>query len=62
MPLIPFYATSKQGFVMFSGGIEREQWYKIGLSTIICLTTFSMIDQSNSEKYFLDYYDVMMLL
>ena len=47
---------------MFSGGIERHQWYKIGLSTIICLTAFSMTDQSNTEKYFLDYYDVMMLL
>ena len=35
MPLVPLYTPSKHqktsGFLLFSGGIERDQWHEMGL-------------------------------
>ena len=41
MPLISFYTPRKQkirGFLMFSGGIERDQWHEMGLKCDVSLS------------------------
>ena len=34
MSLISFYTLSTSGFLMFSGGIERDKWHLMGCQTI----------------------------
>ena len=38
MPLVSFYTPWKQktrGFLMFSGGVERDHWYEMGYTVIL---------------------------